>query len=266
MEDNSTAGSANASGIFILGMHRSGTSALTRVLNLMGPELPDDVLTADKYNSKGYWESNAVVQLNDRILNHFDKSWKTPSPMPQRWFGQAATQNFIAEAKELIRREFSLSTDFLIKDPRLSRTLPVWRAALSDIETPMVCLIAIRHPEEVCRSLMLRNNMSREHAYGLWTRYMVEAESHTRNMNCAFISYHRLLSNWHDTLAAAFDTARLYKYLEALKNNTTVGTFLCKDMQHNVIDQDSYVARSSASTAAMEVYERLTQANSRVFI
>ena len=54
-----------ATAIMVLGMHRSGTSALTRILNLLGADLPEDLIKANAYNKSGYWEPSAVVALND---------------------------------------------------------------------------------------------------------------------------------------------------------------------------------------------------------
>ncbi|MFL0671120.1 MAG: hypothetical protein ACJLS3_06765 [Erythrobacter sp.] len=52
-------------GILILGMHRSGTSACTRVLNLLGCSLPPETYGKGPGNENGHWESIAAVTLND---------------------------------------------------------------------------------------------------------------------------------------------------------------------------------------------------------
>lgn len=78
-------GQAGANAILISGMHRSGTSALTRILNLLGTELGNDLLPPHADNPHGYWESGAAVALNDG-------AWM------QGWRQRAAnyvTENFI---------------------------------------------------------------------------------------------------------------------------------------------------------------------------
>ena len=57
------------SAIVILGMHRSGTSALAGVLNMLGCDLPETLMPANAYNEKGYFESNAIRLLNDRVCS-----------------------------------------------------------------------------------------------------------------------------------------------------------------------------------------------------
>ena len=58
--------------LFVMGMHRSGTSLTARLLNLMGVYFgPEDALMeADRFNPKGYWERKDVYQLNKTILQH----------------------------------------------------------------------------------------------------------------------------------------------------------------------------------------------------
>jgi len=55
--------------IFVLGMHRSGTSALTRVFSFLGASLPRNLYPPGLGNETGHWEPEAAVQLNDRILS-----------------------------------------------------------------------------------------------------------------------------------------------------------------------------------------------------
>src|ERR1700693_2046654 len=73
-------------GVYVLGMHRSGTSATTRVLNLMG--LPvcqgGDLVQQVKGNPKGHWESATLVRFNDAILRSWGAAWWCPPPLGSR--------------------------------------------------------------------------------------------------------------------------------------------------------------------------------------
>src|SRR5688572_11653374 len=53
--------------ILVLGMHRSGTSAITRVLNLAGAFLPGPFAAPAPDNETGHWESTAVVAVHDEL-------------------------------------------------------------------------------------------------------------------------------------------------------------------------------------------------------
>ncbi len=66
--------------VCVLGMHRSGTSLTTRVLNLLGVYLgsDDSTLASDRLNAKGYWEHESILEINDELLARFDGSWHAP--------------------------------------------------------------------------------------------------------------------------------------------------------------------------------------------
>jgi hypothetical protein len=73
--------------LVVLGMHRSGTSAITRTVNLLGVPLgaSDDLMPANEGNPTGYWESRALVDLNDEILACFGGSWSAPPILEAGW-------------------------------------------------------------------------------------------------------------------------------------------------------------------------------------
>ena len=66
-------------GVLVLGMHRSGTSALTRVLNLLGLDAGRDVLMgASESNPTGHWEVERLTSFNDRLLDDRGGRWSAP--------------------------------------------------------------------------------------------------------------------------------------------------------------------------------------------
>ncbi len=73
-------------GIVVLGMHRSGTSAVTRVLNLLGADVgPAADLIAEYDNPSGHWENKTLTACNDRILAAFGRSWDFPPWLTGGW-------------------------------------------------------------------------------------------------------------------------------------------------------------------------------------
>src|SRR5687768_17060793 len=59
----------------VVGMHRSGTSAMTRTLTLLGASLPQGIMSAHEDNPTGFWEPQSVADLNDEILQALDSEW-----------------------------------------------------------------------------------------------------------------------------------------------------------------------------------------------
>ena len=71
--------------VFILGMHRSGTSALTGMLAKAGFAVPSDLMPATNANPKGYWESVGIMQLNEDFLAGMESHWTSSLPLPAGW-------------------------------------------------------------------------------------------------------------------------------------------------------------------------------------
>ena len=70
-------------GVVVLGMHRSGTSLITRLVSLLGIEVCryEDLLVGGARNPRGHWESVSLNAYNDRLLEELGCTWFCPPPM-----------------------------------------------------------------------------------------------------------------------------------------------------------------------------------------
>ncbi len=152
-------GSRPARVVAVLGMHRSGTSALTGSLEQHGLFL-GDVSTSNRNNLKGNRESLAVRRLNEAVLKSSGGAWHTP-PAVVTW---RAEHN---ERAARLLAEHAARTVWGFKDPRTLLTLGGWVALVPDLERVGV----FRHPMRVARSLERRNGMSPDDAVALWQAY-----------------------------------------------------------------------------------------------
>jgi len=183
--------------IFVLGMHRSGTSALTRTLNLLGAELGPELKQADAIdNPTGYWEAERVVELNDQLFAHFDSHYMEYLPLPGDFQDQRPVQLMAEQALKYLVNTFSGASLPALKDPRLSRTFPVWRHAAERLGWRAVAALSVRDPRQVADSLMRRDrSYAVEDALLLWLAYMLDAERYSRGLPRATISYDDLLAD-----------------------------------------------------------------------
>ena len=69
VSDSRQATSRPRAALFVLGMHRSGTSAIAGTLAIVGAKAPRTLMAANSGNARGYWESVRLVELNDEILD-----------------------------------------------------------------------------------------------------------------------------------------------------------------------------------------------------
>lgn len=221
--------------ILVLGAHRSGTSALTRVLNLLGADLPANLLEPRADNPTGFWESRDHMVLNDQLLARLETRWD--SPLGARWdLMDVASFTFYRDRiVELLHRDFTSSALFVVKDPRLCRLLPIWQSALEQFDTRPKCVLIIRHPLEVAGSLAARHGMPLQSGLLIWLRHTLEAESTSRNLDRIFVSYELLLNDWRAVTARISKALNIEWPRRVDEAAGDIDVFLQRDLRHHVV-------------------------------
>ena len=195
--------------IVVLGMHRSGTSALTRLINLMGAYLgvEGSLTEPTEDNRKGYWERGDVYTLHQELLSAVGMDWYTASQFDFDLLSAEQRTTFTAKAGKIVRK-LEAHRPWVLKDPRLCLLLPLWRELL---EVPVYVHI-YRSPLQVAQSLHTRNSNRFPIRFGiaLWEQHNLAALSHTRG-------FPRLLVSHQDLIERPVKTVQtLHKELVAL--------------------------------------------------
>jgi len=163
--------------VCITGMHRSGTSMITRLLHRCGLYLGDegDLLGAAPDNPEGYWENVHFKELNERILDALGGGWDLPPVVSEGWERQPELASLRNEAARLVHgfREIDW---WGWKDPRTSLTIPFWKSFFPDLKV----VICLRNPLEVVYSLQKRGYSSRAFGFNLWLTYNQRLLADTR--------------------------------------------------------------------------------------
>ena len=188
--------SADRTGVLILGMHRSGTSALSRVLSLLGCDLPKTLIGANSSNEAGHWESTEIARLNDEILASAGSLWHDWLAFNPGWYSSPKAAEFREKALEVLADEFAQSRLFVLKDPRICRIAPFWLEVLEAAGVQPAIMMPVRNPLEVADSLYSRNGFDPALGHLLWLRHVLEAEAATRGMPRFHSSYDGLLESW----------------------------------------------------------------------
>jgi hypothetical protein len=182
-------------GVFVLGMHRSGTSAATRLVNLLGLRAPaeEDLLPPDVGNPTGYWESSSLVAFNDKLLEALGSDMSCPIAFGPGWERDPRLDAFYPEAAKLFARVFP-APPWVFKDPRNCLTFAFWVRALA-IE-PIVVLM-LRNPCEIVASY--RDHWGdREgipYLFALWERYLRQALFHIEGRPVLVARYEDLVAS-----------------------------------------------------------------------
>lgn len=192
--------SAKRTCILVLGMHRSGTSAVTRVLNLLGASLPNTLMPAKEENAAGFWESLAFMHVNDALLAKADSSWDDWTSFNE---GKLVPVHLAALEDQIlntIKAELDGSNLIVLKDPRIARFVPFYSRILHSQGFDIRCVHMTRSPFEVAQSLETRDQFSRNFSYLLWLRHTLDAEQATRKFDRIFVTYRELMSQNSDAV------------------------------------------------------------------
>jgi len=196
-------------GVLLVGMHRSGTSATAGALGRLGFHLGDELVPAAEDNPLGYFEHSGVVAIHDELLSQLGRSWDDVRGLPSGWQETAAALDAVAAIEDLVLPGLWRKAPWLVKDPRLSRLLPLWRKLQTSSSVHIAYLLAVRHPDEVAASLLARDGMPAMQARMLWLRHVLEATAASAGSPRAVVDYDRLLVDPLDMLGAAAATIRL---------------------------------------------------------
>lgn len=240
--------------LLVLGMHRSGTSALTGALSLAGANPGPSLMPAvAEVNPKGFWEHQEIVAIHENLLAALNSGWDDERPLPDGWWDSQKVLPFRSELLAILRRDFSASPLWLLKDPRLCRLLPLWRALLGELGIAPCFVICLRHPGEVAMSLERRDGIPAERACLLWLEHLVESERDTRDLPRIAVTYEQLLSDWHSVLQ------RIATHLDlhlSLDNATAdrIAAFLEPELRHHRHAQTGPAEQDRGYALACEAY------------
>ncbi len=162
--------------IMVLGMHRSGTSAMTRGLGFLGVALGEDFIPEmPEVNAKGFWEDASLLRVNIEVLETLGMDWLTLRKVPEERLQTAEFEPLVNKAAELLNKKIPKSGRFGFKDPRTTMLLPFWKLVVNRLGVKADAVIAIRHPSSVAESLRKRNGFRYAKSEMLWLRYTVAA-------------------------------------------------------------------------------------------
>lgn len=187
--------------ILVVGMHRSGTSAAARLINILGADIGENLLLGQtEVNRNGFWENTALIDLHEEIFAKLDSAWFDFRPLPDNWWRSDEVKPFGREILSVIERDYSSKHLLGVKDPRLCRFLPLWTEALKPVVQNTMCLLMIRNPLEVAGSLKKRDNIEKNVALMIWMLYVLEAEYYSREFRRTVVDYDGLLKDWRGTV------------------------------------------------------------------
>jgi hypothetical protein len=191
--------------IVVLGMHRSGTSAITKSLEAIGVKFGDHLLPAIAgVNDKGFWEDFDIYHFNEKLLALVNQSWDSLELLDKEKIDWLHSSGFIEKAIELLNSKLNGEKIFAFKDPRISKLIGFWQKVFKKGNFQARYILCVRHPSGVASSLFKRDHISKEKGQLLWLTHNVNALYYLQNEQYTIVNFDNLMVNMEIELNKLF--------------------------------------------------------------
>jgi hypothetical protein len=248
--------------VIVSGMHRSGTSATARVVNLLGADIARELMPAIAGdNDRGFWESKAVVDIHESLLAALGSAWDDPFPLPDHWLETDAARRAKRALADVLAKDFAQSRLFTVKDPRLARLLPLWLDLLDELGIEPVVIVAVRNPLEVAASLQRRDHFAPGKSMLLYLRHALDIELASRGRSRMFVRYDKLVDDWRPFARRFEAAARMPLPDRSAANADEIDRFLAPDLYRNRVDRRALAEAPDVPGAVIELFDRMSEAS-----
>ena len=241
--------------VLVAGMHRSGTSALARVVNILGCGLPPDLLGTDYDNRSVHLEPIDILKFHEELLDSAGSAWDDWTPVSRDWLASPMGEAFGARAAQTFVSAYGDQRLCVMKDPRLARLLPFWLPVLAAIGVEALVMIPVRNPLEVALSLQARDGSDPFYNHLLWMRHVLDAESGSRGLRRHFSTYDQLLENWAGLVGAAEARLGIKFPRRSARTSEEIDAFLALSLRHQTLDPRAILSDATLPDGLRTLYE-----------
>ena len=230
----------NSTVMVVLGMHRSGTSALAGALSFIGVDFGSDdklIGSSSDSNIKGHWEHQEIVLLNEQLLSVLGSSWDDFRVIEESDFLSGKVDEIKAKILKVLKKDFQGSKLWGLKDPRICKLLPFWNQVFQEFGVSPLYAHIYRHPDEVADSLKKRNGFTKEKSQALWLAYTLSAEKYSRSFPRIHILYESLLKDWHSLIGKINSHSNIGLHIDHSQADR-VDIFLSPELRHSHVKYD----------------------------
>jgi len=245
--------------VVVLGMHRSGTSAITRGLQVLGVDLGSSLIpSAPGNNEKGFWEDIDVYNFDIELLVHLGIDWDHAAPITAHQVNTLCEHGFVLRAATLLRSKLSPGKPFGIKDPRIAKLMPFWQLVFSYCKLHVGYVLVVRNPISVASSLHSRDHFDFEKSYLLWLDHTLTALVSTQGAPRVFVEYDALLRDPSIQLHRMAGALRMSVDSAALENYTA--EFLDRGLRHAFHPPDDLAVDVRVPNTVTNLYSMVLEA------
>lgn len=245
--------------VLVVGSGRSGTSLFTGIMQRLGFHVPQPEVTADPTNPRGFAEPKWVVDFHTSLLSR--AGVQVADARPSAWAETARVaidEDVRRRLREWLAAEFTEADHVIIKDPRLSWFLPLWRQGAHDVGALPKFATVLRHPAAVIES--------KQRSYGSWQgdvertagwiNQVLFTERATRSGPRAFVRYQDLLDDWTGVTAHVGDVLDLSVVRDApAATIVQIHEFVDRSLSRSRSSWEDFEIPSGLRALADEVWE-----------
>jgi hypothetical protein len=244
--------------IFVAGSGRSGTSLFSGMLQRLGYHVPQPEVPADDTNPKGFAESQWVVDFHTRLLRRAGVQVSDARPAAWAQTAQVTLDEEVeGELRTWLEDQYRQADHLIIKDPRLSWFLPLWRRVAEGYGVQPRFVTMLRHPAAVIAS--------KQRWYGGWqgeaarcagwVNFTLYTERATRDAPRVFVHYEDLLDDWTKTIGHVGEVLDLSVVREAsAQSMREVHDFVDRSLSRSSSDWEAFRIPTQLRGQADEVW------------
>lgn len=181
----------------VLGIARSGTSVITRALNVLGVDLGNHLNPSNKWNPKGFWEDKDIVyNINRKVFEKLNYEHGVFRDLYREDILKNETKDLKKLARDLLKSRMQETTQWGFKDPNTVRVLPFWQNIFSELQLSDHYIIALRNPLESAESYQNKSfGCNYEKTLYMWLLHLLPAVEQTHGKKRIVVHYDLMLKN-----------------------------------------------------------------------
>ena len=194
--------------VFVLGMHRSGTSLCSHILSALGVDMADDV--APTVGNAGHWERWEIAEFHERILRLFNRDYNGrfhDFALPVAWWADPRIAPIRREIVDFLEKRMGEGY-FGFKDARTVRLMPVWHQIFNELRLAPRAVLCLRNPAQIALSLSAHDGLDTATGEYRWLVHMIDFFRYANGLDFCTVEY----DEWFDNPSA--NAERLRKFLD----------------------------------------------------
>lgn len=242
--------------ILVLGMKRSGTSALTKGLEVMGVSLGNRLMPPNEFNKKGYWEDWDFHELNFDMLKACTQNRaRRILPLTEKETNFLLNSNYAERASQLLLEKMPQDQPLGVKVPTASLLIPFWKKICEKLNVSLSVVIALRNPVSVATSVEQSFEDLPEKSLWIWIASLLSSLTHSEGYERLLVDYDELIKNPSHQMERVSAALNLKIDEERLQSYSR--HFIDPSLRHQFFPDYHFANHDLCLQLAVEMYDAL---------